>query len=206
MRAYLDDQPLRPDPASADDALRAGANAAQRRGRIIIDIIADGRSVGPDDLGTPSVSPVDELRLVSAEPLALVREALGDARGLLSDLRAVQTRAADAFMLGEFEDGVVQLRDVVGAWQRVRTAAEQAGVLLSTPVESLALDVGDGPRPMRNEIETLAATLSSLRDAITRQDVAALADLLEYDLGALARRWDRLLAAFMETGPCQGRS
>lgn len=198
MRAYLDDQPLSPAPSSAGDALRAGSQAAQRLGRIIVDIIADGRAVGPDELGS-GTGPVDELRLVSAEPAELVRAALGDARRLLGDLREVQTRAGDAFLMGEFEDGAVHLREVIGAWQRVRSAAEQAGALLAVPVDSMVLDAGDGPRPMRNEVETLAAALSELREAIARQDVAALADLLEYDLGALARRWDRLLGAFVDS-------
>lgn len=199
MRAYLDDQPLTPEPPTAGDALRAGSQAAQRRGRIIVDIIADGRSVAPEDLGASASTAVAELRLVSAEPRALVHDALDEARALLRDLRGVQTSAGDAFLMGEFEAGAVQLRDVVGAWQRVRAAAEQAGTLLSTPVETLVLDAGDGPRPMRNEVETLAAALAELRDAIARQDVAALADLLEYDLGALARRWDRLLGALAES-------
>jgi len=199
MRAYLDDQPLSPDPASAGDALRAGSQAAQRRGRIIVDILADGRPVGPDDLGGQNHVRVDELRLFSAEPVALVREALSEARKLLTDLRAVQTQAGDAFLMGEFENGATHLREVVGAWQRVRTAADQAGALLAMPMDSLVLDAGDGPRPMRNEVDTLAAALAELRDAIARQDVAALADLLEYDLAALARRWDRLLGAFVET-------
>jgi len=206
MRAYLDDQPLRPDPASAGDALRAGSQAAQRCGRIIVDIIADGRSIAIEELGSTPGGSLDELRLVSAEPRELVREAIGDARQLLVELRAVQTRASDAFLMGEFEDGAIHLREVLGAWQRVRTAAEQAGALLGTPVDSLALDAGDGPRPMRNEIDTLAAALAELRDAITRQDVAALADLLEYDLGALSRRWDRLLGAFADTGPLKEAS
>ncbi len=199
MRAYLDDQPLSPDPTSASDALRAGSQAAQRRGRIIVDIIADGRSIGPDELGGAARAPVDELRFLSADPAAVVREALTEARKLLGELRGVQTRAGDAFLMGEFEAGASHLREVVGGWQRVRAATDQAGSLLSAPIDGLVLDAGDGPRPMRNEVETLAAALAELRDAIARQDVAALADLLEYDLGALARRWDRLLGAFVET-------
>lgn len=200
MRAFLDDQPLVPDPPSAPEALRAASQAAQRRGRIIVEIVMDGRPV--DVEGVRGVA--DEVRLFTAEPRALVREALRDARGLLGELRAVQTAASDAFLMGEFDAGTAGLREVIGGWQRVRSAADQAGALLGTPLETVALDIGDGPRPMRNEIETLTAALAELRDAIARQDVAALADLLEYDLGALARRWERLLGAFAGPEPSGG--
>lgn len=199
MRTYLDDQPLSPEPASPGEALRAGSQAAQRRGRIIVDIIADGRPIGPEELGAAGRVSVDELRFFSADPAAIVREAIAAARRQLADLKGVQTTAGDAFLMGEFESGASHLREVIGAWQRVRAAADQAGILLAVPLDGLVLDAGDGPRPMRNEVDTLAAALAELRDAIARQDVAALADLLEYDLGALARRWDRLLGAFVET-------
>ena len=206
MRTFLDDHPLKPEPATPADALRAGSNAAQRKGRIIVEIIADGQPLAPEELGAPAHAPVAELRLVSAEPRAIVHDALGEARAILADLHAAQTHAGDAFLMGEFETGTANLREIIGAWQRVRSALEQSAALLAVPVDTLQLDAGDGPRPMRNEIETLAAALGQLKEAISRQDVAALADLLEYDLGALARRWDRMLGAFLGIGQTRTKS
>lgn len=205
MRVFLDDQPLSPDPASAGEALRAAASAAERGGRIIVDIIADGKSIAPEEVGGEAGA-VTELRLVSADPVSVVREAIGQARELLRDLRPTQTRASDSFLMGEFEEGASRLREVIGVWQQVRAGVEQAGMVLSLPIETVELDAGDGRRPLRNEFEGLSAALTALREALTRQDVAALADLLEYDLGALARRWDRLLGAFLEAGEARRRS
>jgi len=57
MRAYLDDQPLELDGESLTAAVVAGKRAADARGRLIIEVWADGEKApagGPADPGSPA--------------------------------------------------------------------------------------------------------------------------------------------------------
>src|SRR5690606_18276393 len=78
MKVFLDGEELAVDGGGLGTALAAGTTASEERGRIIVEVWVDGDPAPEADLSDPpDRSPyASEIRLVSAEPKALVRTVL----------------------------------------------------------------------------------------------------------------------------------
>lgn len=196
MRVFLDDRALGQEAATLSEALRAGIDAAKRDGRMIVEVKADGQRISDDALGDPESfnTEVREIRLVSADPLATVGEALTVAGQLLIDARSRQGDAANSFVTGNVGAGAEQLKTVIAAWQSVQDAVGKSAGLLGVDLEQFSFVGNDGTSARaRDQIATLAALLNDLLAALARQDWSAGADLLDYDLAAAADSWGAMI-------------
>lgn len=182
---FLDNRPLEADDTSLSAALDAARAAAERGGRIIVEVIADGAPAPDADLHNPagvSRRPyAGELRFVSESPRALVGEALLNAADAVAAIRIKQNEAADLLHRSEPENAVALLGEAVTLWQMVRRALDEGGRLLDTSMLDAPELAGLG--------EDLARRLNAIRAALASQDWSALGDELDDEMDAHAGRW-----------------
>lgn len=196
MHVFLDDRAIGGEAASLAEALRAGVAAAERVGRMIVEVQADGERVSDEVLGDPARHPasIGEIRLLSADPVAMVADALKEAGLLLVEAKGRQGDAATAFVTGDLGAGTEHLKAVVGAWQSVQDAVSKSAAVLGIDLGTLEFQGGDGEmHPARDEIAGLAALLNDLLGAVSRQDWSASADVLDYDLAGAADLWGAMI-------------
>lgn len=187
MRLYLDNEQIESAGQTLGEALRAGVAVAERRGRIVVEVQADGAAVPEGHLASPpGVAPyAEEIRLVSAEPRALVRTTLLEAADALDRCRAEQTRVAELLQVGKTVEAMDALSGIVGTWEAVRQAVQHGCTLLAvTPERAMAAEGAGG-----NPLSTLATLLGAAKRAIAVEDWTSLADVLAYDLADEAARW-----------------
>ncbi len=186
MKLLLDGAPVPlPTPGSTTlaGALEAGRARAAERGRIIVEVFADGEPVAHHDLGPGAAAPsgVGEVRLVSEDPRLLVRDALREAAVALDQVRDAQREAAELIHRGRPEDATARLTEVFGVWEGVKRVVDEGGLILSRPLEREAgMDV---------LLEGLARRLVSVRAMLETSDWAGLADELAFDLDDEADKW-----------------
>jgi len=196
MKVYLDDEPFGPEHASFGPALAAGVDEAQKRGRIVIRAVLDGRELGSKELDQPTAAGIDgsELHMETRPPRDVVLEAIADAQALLATLGDAQREAARAIQAGQVSEGVAGLGEVVSSWQAVQTVVEDSLRILQIPFTSLHLAEG----PAQDWASSLSANLTELKRSLEIQDWSALADVLAYDLDEHPNRCDLVLQAIAD--------
>jgi len=179
----LDGSPVSCPEATLHGAIRAGRAAAGSR--LIVEVRADGVVVDPDhpDIASTGFSRIE---MLSADPIALARVALHDAADTLEEIATVQSDAAGFLQTGETERAMALLMRTREAWGGVVQTIEllsQSGMVPGGEPQTL------GGLPVHRAHTRLNACLRSVIETLTAQDHAALADVLAYDLGDLAREW-----------------
>ncbi len=194
MRAYLDDVPLELGGQTLTDAVVAGKRAADEQGRMIIEVWADGEPAPEADLSEPPdfVPYASEVRFVSVEPAGLVRAAMEEAAVNLEQIRQPQKDAAAALARGETAAAMGHVSVALQAWESVRRAVQDGSSALGVSPAGL-LSSPDAEEVCATAIDDLLSALQEVQRAIKAQDVATLADTLEYDLDDLAETWSGLL-------------
>jgi hypothetical protein len=187
MDVYLDGEPLPGAGRTLATALEAAR--AQCPARLIVEAVADGAPVPAQDLESPPAQEpyAGELRLMSESVDVLVREALGSAGAALAEARGRHGACAELLRVGDIGGALDALRDVLTAWEGVRSALELCGRAPGDPLSdeaSIGVSVND-----------LAVRLTEVKRCLTAQDWATLADVLLYDLGPLSQRLERALLA-----------
>ena len=91
MPVYLDQQPMVVPHDSVAGAIEAARQVAEARGRLVIDVLLDGRRLIDEELHEPSSEPLGarELRFTSAEPRVSC-DYNGDAHSATIDLLSTQ--------------------------------------------------------------------------------------------------------------------
>lgn len=195
MRVFLDDAELTVPEPTLTAVLAAGSAASEARGRIVVEVWADGEPAPDEDLAQPPdrAPYAGEVRLITAEPRALVRSVLFDVADALEATRDTQRRAADLIQVGETGKGLHELGEALRSWDTVRRAVEEGAALLGMSVNSDESSAIDG-----SLVEELGRTLTSVKQALSREDWALLSDLLMYDLEEQAQRWETELRRLAE--------
>jgi len=185
MRVLLDDATLLESAGTLGEALDAGRAAAERAGRVIVEVLCDGEPAEPDDLTSPDALArpmlASEVALISAEPRELVATTFDDAAAALQDLRDTQRDLATRIHRGEAAEATAALGEVFEVWEAARQALEQGAAMAAIDLTrdgafaSLAVDLTDRLREVVRAVE--------------HRDWSALADELEYDLAEQADRW-----------------
>lgn len=197
MKIFLDEMPLAESAGSIDEAVRAAARSAELVGRVIVEVNADGRTLNSAELSAVEVAGagVKELRVVSADPHALVSGVFRDAAGALDEIKAAQLAAADSCATGRGEGVHDQLRGVIDSWSRVQRALHEGAAMVGLRLGAVTVAGPDGAISADGLVRSLAESLGRVRRAVESQDTAALGDELGYDLADLADRWRDLFLA-----------
>lgn len=195
MNVYVDEQPVSGDAPTFAAALRAAAEAAERRGRIVVETTLDGRPVPDEMLRNPPQEAVGtDLRCVTAEPWSLVRVTLMEASDALDTARTLQSSSAELVQTGQVAEALRPLSEAVATWQVVRDAVEQSAAFMGMSLKAGGASESDPDDAMAAElIASLTKNLNELRRSLAGEDWSSLADVLAYDMGDEIDRWKGLL-------------
>ncbi len=199
MRIVLDDHPLTDAPTFAS-GLRLAMAHASRQGRIVVELNLDGQPVHDALLTNPPDRNLgDELRAHSADPKALVLQTLHQAALLLADLAPRHSEAGRLIQQGKTEEAVPKLESIIASWQSTQQAVQQSVQLLSLNVADIAVaDARGQTQTFAQIVSSLGGRLAELARTFQARDWSAVADVLVYDLGDDATRWQRLIGAIIQ--------
>jgi hypothetical protein len=200
MQVLLDGLPIAVARPTLADALAAGTANAQSRGRIIIEVKADGVALSDDKLGNPSSEPsgIRELRLLSADPRALVQQTVLDTVEALDQARMQQARAAELIQSGQPEEALNILQVALVTWQAVRDVVSRSAAVLDLNLETIPLRGVEKGVSFNSAITGLVTHLDQVRSGLEQQDWSAVSDVVGYDMDVQAGVWRGLLVAFAE--------
>jgi hypothetical protein len=197
MNVLLDDQPCQFDAASVGEAITAAASLAEARGRMIVEVLVDGRALSQSDLDEPSNQTMrgsaGEVRLSSALPTELVRATFQDAAGALSEADALQQSAAGMIQAGQVTQAMDKLAEALSIWSSVQQA-----LVLGAPAAGINLETELAAIGREQALSQLNQHLKAIRDALQTRDPVGLADTLLYDLPDVVSQWRSLLHALAE--------
>jgi len=173
-------------------ALRHAADEAQRRGRVIIEVKADGARLSDEVLSNPGagLEGVRTLAFISADPAQLVSQSLRDCAAALDEAAAEQRRASDLIQSGRTSEALEVVARVLGTWQAVSGVVDHSAALLGRPLGDVG-ELGEATADLRTH-------LRSMKDAMGAEDWPALSDVLGYDLDAQATRWRTLVESMAD--------
>lgn len=194
MLVLLDEQALSVERASLAAALSAAQSLARARGRIIVEVRADGRPIADELLASPSDELVDikRIELKSAEPRALVAFTLTDAAEALEQVALDHEDVGRAIQSGQTQEALGRLSESIATWQAVCDILAKSAALLKLDLD--ALRPSDGvPGTISERFAALHERLGAMKSALETQDFSALSDILLYDLAPKAREWSGLL-------------
>lgn len=189
--------PLRAGAMTLADALKAGAEAAAARGRMVVAVLADGVQIPDEALASPAeaLGTWSKLELHSADPRELVASSLLDAAGVLQGVVRDQQALAEQIHAGRTSESVDTLRGILAAWGAVREVVSRGGAVLNIDLTATPLD--DDGTTLADSVVMLREHLRSVKDAMENEDWSSLADVVSMDLDADAQTWAsslRLLA------------
>ena len=198
MQILLDDIPCNVEARTVGEAIEGGAEVARDRGRLIVDVTVDGSHLSEADLTSAQQQTRSAriVRLVSADPVELVRQTLDDAREALAEADGLQREAAELLQSDERTVSMDKLGEAISIWLCVQEA-----VIKGTQLIGLDLDAEctDGEQDIPDAIHRLKERLNALRRALQDRDEIGLADTLLYEFPQVIEQWQKLL------GDLQGR-
>lgn len=192
MRVFLDGIEIPLDRQSVAAALECGRRAAEERGRIVIEATLDGEALAPDVLENPGETdpgPV-EVRLVTAEPRALVTMTMYDVADALEGAKQSQERAAGLVQSGSIEAALSELGGALEVWGHVRQVVEHGAALLKLNLDA---EAAEGGGVISERAHGLASHLAEVKRCIEARDWSGLADELEFEMGPQAAAWQAVL-------------
>lgn len=194
VQVFLDGDPIEVQGASLAAALACGSSLAAERGRVVIEVHADGSLMDEASLGAcGSTDHVQQLRLTSADPYLLVQATLDDAAGALQQLARDQTSAARMVHQDRLQDAVSSLQQVFQTWQTVKDVAERASGLLNDNLLAVPVESASGTLLGDTLSTELLVRLRAVKTALSRDDWSRLADVLSHELVELAGKWELLM-------------
>ena len=201
MRLLVDDRPCETSATSVGEAIAGAAEVAGARGRVVVEVVVDGRTWGDEELGSEARcgASADEVSLVTADLRELAGQTLEDAAAALADADRLQRESARLIQSDRLPEAMPQLGEALSVWQSVQEA-----LVKSTQAVGLDLDaVRLGEGTVADDLERLAGDLRTLRRALETRDPVGLADTLLYDLPEVVLQWQenlRSLAAVARKG------
>jgi hypothetical protein len=196
MRVLLDDNPCSLEATSLEAAISAAAALAGEYGRLIVEVVVDGKTWSEADLEAASEhrAAVEELRLTTAEPRALVVQTLEDASGALLTADELQREAAELIDADNMDKAMERLGHAFQIWGDV-----QQSVLMSAQV--LAIDPRGatvGGRPLEQAIEQLIEQLREMGRVLKSRDPVGISDALLYEFPEVVQEWRAMLHELRE--------
>lgn len=205
MRVLFDDLDLPIDRPTLACAMAAATAAADAKGRIIIEAVADGTPLTDDQLTTPSeeIATLSLLHFRTAEPRTLVHVTLHDAADALEQTRLEHLSTAKLIQAGTPDKAMTHLTESIATWQAVCEVVHKSATLLQIDLDRVEL------KPLEGGAETpgltdpaarfsarfavLTERLGALKQSLAIRDWSALSDVLAYDLAPQAQQWANML-------------
>lgn len=165
---------------------------AHLKDRLVVSVTVDGHVLGDAELNAGLERPVAtaaQVDLESGAPATLATAAL---RGLAAEFAEADARLAEIADRLNSEDVPAAIRDVgavISLWQTCYRALPQCGALLHCDLLNMEYE----GRAVKACLRDLVDKLTDVRAALEAHDVVILADLVRYELPALAQTWHAIL-------------
>jgi hypothetical protein len=199
MNVFMDGERVPGTHKDLAGAMSTSRSIAESRGRILIEVKADGKAIPDAILESPASAPGNcyaELHFQSAEPRQLVRSTLLGAVDLLEDIRAGQAAAAESFQTGETGQAFEHLQGVLTNWQIVQSVVTSGSQLLNMSLTDPSVGGGTSFDGLGT---ALSRELTNLRSSLAAQDHSAVADALAFELSKHVDAWVLALRAMATT-------
>jgi len=194
MQVFLDGAVLTPSEQTLAGAIDVAREAAQRSGRLIVEVTADGQPISDDLLGSPEAAPTfAEIHFTSADPISLIDAALADGIKALEAVRDVQAAAQEALQAGRDAEAKANLHETFQTWMAVQSLANRAVEMLGIDANQFVASGVHGEIPFEHAVNQLLTVLREVSDAVRKDDASALGDLVGYDLQSLTGTWISIL-------------
>lgn len=192
MRVILDERKCPSEATNVGQAVADAADLAERDGRLVIEVLVDGRPLSETDLLERErlESAAEEVRLVTTTIHDLLRETFTQASQALSEADEIQRNAARLVQSGDTADGMSALLGSLETWGSIRDAVVKGLALADIAPEEVVID----DLRLVDAITRLQDRLGMLKNAMLSQDVSATCDCLLYDLPESTSEWSALLA------------
>ena len=181
------------DPTTLAAAIIEINDYLQAQGRALQAIVVNGEPVPPEELGQKvgqrSLDGVESLEIQSADMSDLVLETIEELREVLPELPVVCQTLAQVLRGDTPQDGFGQFNQLFDIWNIVSHRQDLIARTLGADFEQLTVN-GRSAAVRSNQ---LADAQSAARAAMESSDLAALADLLAYDLASLAEEETELV-------------
>ena len=191
-------------PSSSQDQSDAVAVLAQvsevlrARGRAIMGVKLDGKTVSPDRIaevfGGRRPDDVGLVEVESEDIQTLVESSLNDLERLLPELPSVCHQLAEEFQGETPEAGFEPFHQFALIWQTVKEREMMVANALNIDLASLHMDGAPIPT-MHKELNEF---LDECAEALKTGDCVVLGDLLEYELAPRAEAEMKIVAALRE--------
>ncbi|MEL6795293.1 MAG: hypothetical protein AAFO89_00560 [Planctomycetota bacterium] len=195
MRVLLDGNEIQSHEPTLASALDAGRAAAEAAGRAIIEVAVNGEPVLGDALEAPPADSLEgaEVTLTSTDPVSLVKTTLLDAAEALESTRTDHATIAEGLQAGDAGESLTQLSSTLQVWQAAQDVLTRGWALLGRDPGALDVPADAGVDSVQHMVEGLAEQLREIKRALNDQDLAAVADVVGYELEPMAEHWVALL-------------
>jgi len=167
---------------TAGDVFERVDTWAAARGRCVVGVTIDGKSVAGGELGEFTLRPADAFRQLefTTQPTAeLVESLVGDLESKIAELAALVRDLATQFQ-GEVETPPIDLvAEAVNAWRAILDRIVSAAGLVQVDVDTLEVP---GKGSAGEHHARVTDVLNQLVSAVEQGDLVLVADLLEYEV------------------------
>jgi len=194
MQVTIDQQPCQVATDSVWSAIAEASAMAQAKGRLIIEVVIDGRVLSDDEVSAleDESCKAESLELTTASAGALVAEVFADADDALAAAESLQTQAAEHLQSGAQSEAMQKLGEALNIWQSAQRALELG--LAAMPGSTGA----QATKASEEAVVRLRQQLDSVCESLRQRDMIALADALMYELPDCVRAWRDMLRSLRE--------
>lgn len=160
--------------------------------QVLVAVSLGGRELVGDELNerlAGDLAADAQIDLESASPREIASAALRESADRLDLAADALSEVAADFQAGKGASATGGLSSLLAVWNTCQQTLGQAGALLN---RDLTLEIYEG-KSLNEQLGAVVETLRSLRDAVEARDNVLIADLIEYEMPDLCRRWHRIL-------------
>jgi hypothetical protein len=196
MSVTVDDELLAAETLGLD-TVRQVLTHVQRPGRMVVNLLIDGREPDLAQMAAVRRSTVvgRTVYIETAVPRQMALDVLDDVQGQLEAVDAFRADAAD--LLGQ--DKVARAMEKLGlcltAWQAARESVVKTAKLLHLDLDRLTVDDGRTAASAATILGGFTEQLRQIKQNLVDRDYVCLTDLLRYEMDGAAERWTALLDA-----------
>jgi len=190
MQVYLNDERCDFETESVMEAVTNVSSLAQERGHMVVEIFVDEKQCQEEELAAldESATLIEEVRLVSADPVLLVEDTFADAATALTEVESLQLGAAECLENNQSSDAMDKLNQALSIWHQIQQAVSMGTTVLSRFGETkTSID------QFEKAIAHLEEQLRTLRSFLKNNDSIGLSDSLRYDLSEVVTHWREIL-------------
>jgi hypothetical protein len=190
MRITLDEHPCDVHADSVEQAIAAAAALAETNGRMIVEVIVDGKAL-TQLAGEELANTAREIHLTSADPVELVCQTFTDAGEALRDADRLQQSAAELIQSDRIPAAMEKLGEAFAIWSSVQQAVTMGAEVIGFDLEAEL--PGLQTTSLNDAVEQLNTQLRVIEQALKTNDPVGLSDTLLYDLPQTVVVWRGLM-------------